>query len=58
VGLLADAEAADALAMADDRNLTAHTYNEPLARAIFSRLAHHLALMERWNAEMSRRASR
>ncbi len=57
-GLLADAEAADALAMADDRNLTAHTYNEALAQAIFSRLARHLALMERWNAEMSRRASR
>ena len=57
-GLLSDAEAADALAMADDRNLTAHTYNEALARAIFSRLARHLALMEQWNAEMSRRAGR
>jgi nucleotidyltransferase substrate binding protein (TIGR01987 family) len=57
-GLLSDAEAADALAMADDRNLTAHTYNEALAQAIFSRLARHLVLMERWNAEMSRRAGR
>jgi nucleotidyltransferase substrate binding protein (TIGR01987 family) len=57
-GLLSDTEPADALAMADDRNLTAHTYNEALARAIFSRLAQHLVLMERWIGEMSRRASR
>lgn len=55
--LLTDADAAAALAMTDDRNLTAHTYNETLAKRIFSRLPGHLALMERWQSEMSRRAS-
>ncbi len=56
-GWLTDAEAAAALAMADDRNLTAHTYNEALAERIFSRLPGQLALMEHWLSEMSRRAS-
>ncbi len=56
-GWLTDAEAAAALAMADDRNLTAHTYNEGLAERIFSRLPSHLALMEHWLSAMSRRTS-
>ena len=56
-GLLTDADAAAALGMADDRNLTAHTYNESLAELIFSRLPRHLVLMERWQSEMARRAS-
>jgi hypothetical protein len=43
--------------MADDRNLTAHPYNEALAVQIFSCLPRHLALMEPWQSEMSRRAS-
>ena len=55
--LLTDVDAAAALVMSDDRNLTAHTYNEELAKQIFSRLPRHLALMERWQSEMSRRAS-
>jgi len=37
-----------ALVMADDRNLTAHTYNEGLAEAIFARLPVHLATLEVW----------
>lgn len=53
--LLTESEAADALAMADDRNLTVHTYNEALAHAIFARLAGHLALMERWVVGMGQR---
>jgi len=56
-GLLTDADAAAALGMADDRNLTAHTYNESLAELIFSRLPRHLVLMERWQSEMALRAS-
>ncbi|MCX5738970.1 MAG: hypothetical protein NTZ61_10840 [Proteobacteria bacterium] len=43
--------------MADDRNLTAHTYNESLAELIFSRLPRHLVLRERWQSEMTLRAS-
>lgn len=53
--LLSEAEAADALAMTDDRNLTAHTYNEALARAIFARLPRHLAVMAGWISAMERR---
>ncbi len=35
-----------ALGMADDRNLTAHTYNESIAVAISARLPRHLATLE------------
>ncbi len=34
------------LGMVDDRNLTAHTYNEALARQTFGRLGEHAALLE------------
>ncbi|RTG91826.1 HI0074 family nucleotidyltransferase substrate-binding subunit [Thermus scotoductus] len=45
VGLMAEEEARLALAMADDRNLTVHTYNEALAQAIFARLGSYARLM-------------
>jgi len=38
-------ETVAALAMADDHNLTVHTYNEALARKIFAGLPGHAALM-------------
>lgn len=38
VGLLNEEQAALALAMVDDRNLTSHTYNESLAQRIFSEI--------------------
>lgn len=41
-----------ALAMADDRNLTVHTYNEGLADLIYSRLPGHHALMAAWLGAM------
>lgn len=47
-GILSDLDARVAMTMADDRNLTAHTYNEELAKAIFSRLDAHVRVMERW----------
>ncbi len=47
-GLLSVADTERALVMADDRNLTAHTYNEELANSIFARLAGHLATLEIW----------
>ena len=37
-----------ALGMADDRNLTAHTYHQPLAVAISPRLPRHLATLAAW----------
>jgi nucleotidyltransferase substrate binding protein (TIGR01987 family) len=54
-GLLQSAQAEQALAMADDRNLTAHTYNEGLAEAIFKRLPGHLATLEAWLRAMQNR---
>ena len=41
--------------MADDRNLTVHTYNEALANAIFARLPQHAAALEVWLKAMSQR---
>lgn len=55
IGVLTDLDAEAALRMADDRNRTVHTYNEPLAQEIAARLAGHCALLERWLAEMTRR---
>ena len=37
----------DWLAMLEDRNRTSHTYNEALARDVFSRLAVHLSSFRR-----------
>ena len=54
-GLLSAAQAEHALAMADDRNLTAYTYNEGLAEAIFKRLSGHLAVLEAWLTAMKSR---
>jgi hypothetical protein len=49
------AQAEQALAMADDRNLAAHTYNEGLAEAIFKRLPGHRAVLEAWLTAMKGR---
>jgi len=54
VGLLDDSEAIVALKMADDRNLTVHTYNEPLAVEIYSRLHGYCLLIEKWLAKMKK----
>jgi nucleotidyltransferase substrate binding protein (TIGR01987 family) len=51
-GLLDDAGAAQALQMADDRNLTVHTYQEALAQQIFARLQGHCELLSAWIAAM------
>ena len=48
VGLLDDGEAARALDMADDRNLTAHTDHEEVAVAIVARLEGHARLLRGW----------
>ncbi|EAX48945.1 nucleotidyltransferase substrate binding protein, HI0074 family [Thermosinus carboxydivorans Nor1] len=55
VGILTDEEAQTALLMADDRNLTVHTYNEPLAVAIHSRLPAYRAILANWLARMQER---
>ena len=53
VGLLDDGEAARALDMTDDRNLTAHTYHEEVAVAIAARLEGHARLLRGWLAAMN-----
>jgi len=52
VGLLDDVQAIMALTMADDRNLTVHTYNEPLAVEIYGRLKGYSLLMDQWLSAM------
>ena len=48
VEILDEDETRLALAMADDRNLTVHTYNEDLAEEIAGRLPQHAALLRHW----------
>ncbi|MFQ5788942.1 MAG: HI0074 family nucleotidyltransferase substrate-binding subunit [Acidobacteriota bacterium] len=55
VGLLREEQTESALEMADDRNLTVHTYNEALAQAIFARLGRHAATMKHWLTPMKER---
>lgn len=47
-GLLTAEQGQHALAMLDDRNLTAHTYNEQLAIALFARLGGYATLLNDW----------
>jgi nucleotidyltransferase substrate binding protein (TIGR01987 family) len=58
VGLLSEPDARLALAMADDRNLSVHTYNEELAQRLFADLDGYAGLIGRWIAAMERTASR
>lgn len=51
-GVLTDEQARLALELVDDRNLTVHTYNEELARRIFSHLNNYAGLMTDWLEEM------
>lgn len=53
VGFLEENDARQALAMADDRNLTVHAYNEAIAKAIAQRLTEHAQLMDRWLKSMT-----
>lgn len=48
VGLFDEAQAIMALQMADDRNLTVHTYNEALAAEIYGRMKDYVGLMAFW----------
>lgn len=47
-GVLEEGEATLALEMVDERNLTAHTYNEALAQQIASHLPRYASLMAEW----------
>ena len=54
VGLLSEAEVLTALAMADDRNRTVHTYVASVAEAIMARIPGHAALLGRILATIER----
>jgi len=56
LGLLGEDQVRQALDMADDRNLTVHTYNEELARSIFGRLKVYARLMQDWLAALEKGA--
>ena len=55
LGLLTTADAERALAMSDDRNRTAHTDREELARDVMGRLGDHAALLARWHEALLER---
>lgn len=55
VRLLGEAQADLALSMADDRNLTAHTYNESLAERIYAKLPDYARVMDEWLSAMEAR---
>ena len=55
VGILEENLTSSALEMIDDRNLTAHTYNESLAALIFQRLSDYAGLMRVWLERMENR---
>jgi len=46
--LLSEEQGQVALRMAEDRNLTAHTYDEALAEQIYGRLPGYASLMRNW----------
>ena len=52
VGIFNEEESMLALKMADDRNLTVHTYNEVLAVAIYQRILKYQGLLVAWQERM------
>ncbi|MBR2215228.1 MAG: HI0074 family nucleotidyltransferase substrate-binding subunit [Selenomonadaceae bacterium] len=53
VGVLDDEETEQALSMAGDRNLTAHTYDEKTAITIATRICDYEPLMRNWHQRMA-----
>lgn len=55
IGIFEEDETVRALEMADDRNLSSHTYNEQLAQEIFFRVREHAQLLRKWHDEIKDR---
>lgn len=55
VGIFSEDEAIIGLQMADDRNLTIHTYNEELAIEIYGKLTRYDTLLREWIDRMNQR---
>ncbi len=54
VGMLDEAETRLALVMADDRNLTAHTYDEGFARQMAEKIVAYDRLLCQWYGRMAK----
>jgi len=52
VGIFEDEESERALTMADDRNMTVHTYDEMLAKEMAERIKQYEPLMRMWYERM------
>lgn len=48
LGILDEEQTSQALQMADDRNLTTHTYDESFAKAVVERIRHYDPLLQTW----------
>ena len=57
VGVLDAEETEQALLMADDRNMTARTYDEALAKEMASRIYGHEPLLRAWHQRMAKELS-
>jgi nucleotidyltransferase substrate binding protein (TIGR01987 family) len=55
--LLEDADAEDAIRIADDRNLTVHMYKQDVGQAIAERLRTHAMMLRRWLAALQQQAT-
>jgi len=53
VGIFEDEESERALTMADDRNMTVHTYDEMLAKEMAERIKQYEPLMRVWYERMN-----
>lgn len=53
VGIFEDEESERALTMADDRNMTVHTYDEMLAKEMAERIKQYEPLMRTWYERMN-----
>jgi len=54
-GLFDEETAEKNMGMANDRNLTVHTYKEEFAVQLYTRLANHAALLRLWLTEIQKR---
>ena len=52
VGIFSDEETEQALKMVDDCNLTAHTYDEDMAKELAERIYVYEALLQDWYKKM------
>lgn len=54
LGLLDEGQTQEALQMADDRNLTSHTYDKTFAQALAERIRHYDPLLQFWLGQVDK----